>query len=154
MGLLFVGARVILAAVFAAAGVAKLTNLKASRKTVADFGLPNGLANAIGSMLPFAELTVAASLLAVRSAWWAGLAAFGLLLAFITAIAVNLAQGRKPDCQCFGQIQSKPIGWPTLARNGALAALAALIVWTGAAAQQSIIDVSSRRRARRLLGFV
>jgi thiol-disulfide isomerase/thioredoxin len=140
MGLLLLIARIMLAAVFATAGAAKLTNLKASRKAVDDFGVPAWLSHPIGSALPFAELTVAISLVSVRSAWWGGVGALVLLAAFIAAIAVNLALGRKPDCQCFGQIQSKPIGWPTLARNGALAALAALVVWAGPA-QTSVIDV-------------
>jgi hypothetical protein len=120
----------LLAAVFAVAGAAKVTNLKASRKTVADFGLPDVLANPLGSALPFAELTVAVLLLPVRSAWWGGWGASALLAAFIAAIAVNLAKAHMPNCQCFGQIQSKPIGWPTLARNGALALCAALVVWS------------------------
>jgi hypothetical protein len=34
-----------------------------------------------------------------------------LLVLFIVAIAVTLARGRKPDCHCFGQLHSKPIGW-------------------------------------------
>jgi hypothetical protein len=81
------------------------------------------------------------ALLPVRSAWWGGSAALALLVGFIAAIAINLAQGRKPDCQCFGQSQSKPIGWSTLARNGVVGALAAVTVWAGAVGQVSIIDV-------------
>ncbi|MDX6381014.1 MAG: hypothetical protein QOI57_2038, partial [Rubrobacteraceae bacterium] len=46
-------------------------------------------------------------------------------------IALNLARGRKPDCHCFGQLHSAPAGWNTLARNGALAAVAGLLVWQG-----------------------
>jgi peroxiredoxin/uncharacterized membrane protein YphA (DoxX/SURF4 family) len=144
MGLLLIVARIILAAVFAVAGTAKLTNLKGSRKVVTDFGLPNWLANPLGSVLPFAELTVALLLLPVGSAWWGGLGALGLLIAFIAAIAVSLAQGRKPDCQCFGQIRSKPIGWPTLLRNSVLASCASLVVYGGTVAQVSLIEVIAR----------
>jgi peroxiredoxin len=154
MGLLLLVARIVLAAVFVVAGAAKLSNLKASRKAVTDFGLPNWLANPIGSVLPFAEVTVAVLLLPAQSAWWAGLGALGLLLAFIAAIAVNLAQGRKPDCQCFGQIQSKPIGWPTLARNGVLAAIAVLVIWAGTSAQLSFIDVIAGLSGRQALASV
>ena len=141
MGLLLLVARIVLAVVFAVAGAAKLPSLKASRKAVADFGLPVWLANPVGSVLPFVELTVALLLLPVRSAWWGGIGALALLLAFIAAITVNLALGRKPDCQCFGQIQSKPIGWPTLIRNAVLAAFAGPIVWAPASDQVSVIDV-------------
>lgn len=153
MGLLLLSARLILSGLFAVAGVAKLTNLKVSQKTVADFGLPGWLANGLGSVLPFAELAVAISLLPARSAWWGGWGALVLLLAFITAIATNLAQGRKPDCQCFGQIQSKPIGWPTLARNGVLASFAGLVVLAGAAVQPRFIDTVAGLSERQALAL-
>ncbi len=54
-----------------------------------------------------------------------------LLAMFVTGIATNLARGRQPDCRCFGQIHSAPVSWKTLARNGALAAVAVLVVAQG-----------------------
>jgi thiol-disulfide isomerase/thioredoxin len=30
---------------------------------------------------------------------------------------VNLARGQTHDCHCFGQLYSRPLGWPTLLRN-------------------------------------
>jgi peroxiredoxin len=138
---MILAARIVLAALFAVAGIAKLINLRASRTVVADFGIPKRLAIPLGSALPFAEVTVAVLLMPVRSAWWGGLGALGLLVGFIAVIAVNLAHGRKPDCQCFGQIRSKPIGWPTLARNGLLALCAGLVMRIGPAGQPSVIDV-------------
>ena len=36
-----------------------------------------------------------------------------------------------PECRCFGQLHSAPVGPKTLARNAALAAVAALVVWQG-----------------------
>src|SRR5690606_25514610 len=38
---------------------------------------------------------------------------------------------RQPDCHCFGQLHSEPAGWPTLVRNGILAALAAFLLVRG-----------------------
>ncbi|HEX3724526.1 MAG TPA: TlpA family protein disulfide reductase, partial [Nitrolancea sp.] len=35
------------------------------------------------------------------------------------------------DCHCFGQLHSEPIGWPTLARNGVLSAIAIFIIVAG-----------------------
>ena len=46
-------------------------------------------------------------------------------------VTYNLARGRKPECHCFGQIHSAPVGWKTLARNGVLAAVAGFILWAG-----------------------
>ena len=39
-----------------------------------------------------------------------------------------MARGESPDCHCFGQLHSAPAGWRTLARNGALALIAAFVV--------------------------
>jgi hypothetical protein len=54
--------------------------------------------------------------------------ALSLLLLFVVGIGANLARGRKPDRHSFGQLHSAPVGWSTLARNGALAALASLVL--------------------------
>src|ERR1700749_4848233 len=52
-----------------------------------------------------------------------------LLLIFIAGIVGALARGLTPDCNCFGQLSSSEIGWQTLARNGILVLVAALVVW-------------------------
>src|SRR5215217_7533153 len=124
-------ARLVLAAVFIVAGLAKLSDLKGSRKAIADFGLPEVLASPLAVLLPLAELGVGAALIPASSAWWGALGALGLLLVFVVGISINLARGRKPECHCFGQLHSAPAGWKTLARNGVLAALAAFLVWQG-----------------------
>jgi peroxiredoxin/uncharacterized membrane protein YphA (DoxX/SURF4 family) len=124
-------ARLVLAAVFILAGVAKLSDFKGSRKAIIDFGLPALLASPLALLLPLAELGAAAALIPASSAWWGALGALGLLLLFLVGISINLARGRKPDCHCFGQLHSAPAGWKTLARNGALAAVAGFVLWEG-----------------------
>lgn len=124
-------ARLVLAAVFALAGVAKLSDLEGSRKAIKEFGLPAVLASPLALLLPLAELGVAVALIPASSAWWGALGALGLLLLFVVGISVNLALGRKPDCHCFGQLHSAPAGWKTLARNGVLAAVAGFVLWEG-----------------------
>jgi peroxiredoxin len=42
-----------------------------------------------------------------------------------------MARGRKPDCHCFGQLHSAPVGRPTLIRNAVLAACAGWLVSRG-----------------------
>ncbi len=124
-------ARVVLAAVFLLAGVAKLADPKGASKALGEFGLPKAPAALLALILPVVEIGVAVALLPAESAWygaWASLALFGV---FIMAIAVNLIRGRKPDCHCFGQLHSAPVGRSTLIRNGALAALAAWLVVLG-----------------------
>jgi methylamine dehydrogenase accessory protein MauD len=124
-------ARLLLAAVFVVAALGKLTDRAGSRQAIIDFGVPAVLANLVGILLPMAELAIAAALIPVSTAWWGTMGALALLLLFVAGIAVNLARGRKPNCHCFGQLHSAPVGWKTLARNGVLAALATFVVWQG-----------------------
>src|SRR5215218_4770615 len=122
-------ARLVLAAVFSLAGVAKLSDLKGSRRAIVDFGVPSAIGAPLGLVLPLAELTVAATLLPASTAWWGALGALALLSVFVVGITYNLARGRKPECHCFGQLHSAPAGWKTLARNGVLAAIAGFVLW-------------------------
>ena len=124
-------ARLLLAAVFTLAGVAKLSDLKGSRKAIIEFGLPALLASPLALLLPLAELAVAAALIPASSAWWGAVGALGLLLSFVVGISINLARGKKPECHCFGQLHSAPAGWKTLARSGVLAAVAGFVLWEG-----------------------
>jgi peroxiredoxin len=125
-------ARLLLAAVFAVAGLAKLADLPGSRQAMRDFGAPAWLAPPLGLLLPIAELAVAIALIPNASAWWGALGALVLLLLFVAGIGASLARGKHPDCHCFGQLHSRPAGWPALARNGALAVVATFILWQGA----------------------
>src|SRR5215210_6945451 len=131
MDIVILFARLLLAAVFVVAGVAKLADREGSRRAVADFGVPPPLAAPLGILLPLAELAVAAALIPTSTAFWGAVGALVLLLLFVAGIGANLARGRRPDCHCFGQLHSSPAGWSTLARNGVLAAIAALLVWRG-----------------------
>jgi methylamine dehydrogenase accessory protein MauD len=125
------GARLVLALVFAVAGVAKLTDRAGSRRAIVDFGIPAALAGPLGILLPLAELAIAAALIPTTTAWWGAVGALVLLLLFAAAIGANLARGHKPNCHCFGQLHSAPAGRSTLVRNAVLAAPAAFVVWHG-----------------------
>ena len=131
MDLLIVIARLLLAAVFAVSGVAKLLDRAGTRRALADFGVPVALVRPAGVLLPAAELAVAASLALTPAAWWGALGALVLLAAFVVVLSVSLARGRRPDCRCFGQLGTSPIGWGTVARNVALMIAAALVLWPG-----------------------
>jgi peroxiredoxin len=124
-------ARLLLSLVFAIAGVAKLADREGSRRAIVDFGAPSALAAPLGLLLPLAELAIAATLLPASTAWWGAMGALALLSVFVVGITYNLARGRKPECHCFGQLHSAPVGGKTLARNGVLAALAGFILWAG-----------------------
>lgn len=124
MDILLLVARLVLFGVFAVAGVTKLLDLAGSQQAMRGFGLPEALAKPAGIALPVAELLVAVLLLPVATAGWGALLGMLLLVAFVGGIAYNLSKGRTPDCHCFGQLHSEPIGRPTLIRNGVLALVA------------------------------
>jgi thiol-disulfide isomerase/thioredoxin len=131
VGVALLATRITVSAVFLIAGAGKLSDLPGSRRAAAAFGLPELLARYVGVLLPVGELAIGVALLVNRLAWWGGLAGLLLLLAFIGGISVSLIRGRTPDCHCFGQIHSEPIGATTLLRNGVLALGAAFIVLSG-----------------------
>jgi thiol-disulfide isomerase/thioredoxin/uncharacterized membrane protein YphA (DoxX/SURF4 family) len=131
MSIILLLARLLLAVVFGIAGIAKLVDLAGSRKSLAAFGVPKFLAIPLAWLLPLGELVCAVALIPVASAWWGATGVLFLLLTFIVGISVSLIRGRKPDCHCFGQLHSAPIGWRTLVRNCALALISAWIVWQG-----------------------
>src|SRR5437763_14526978 len=110
MSILLLYARVLLAAVFVVAGLAKLADRAGSRQALVGFGLPAALAAPLGLLLPLAELAVAVALLATTSAWWGALGALALLLLFVAGVSFNLARGRTPDCRGFGLLPSGTVG--------------------------------------------
>lgn len=124
-------ARLFLAAVFGLASATKLADIRGSRAAVAGFGVPERLASALGTLLPFAELAIAAALLPAGSARVGALGAVALLSVFVVAIARSMIRGEAPACHCFGQLHSEPAGARTLARNVVLAAFAAFVVVEG-----------------------
>ena len=122
---LTLAARILLSAVFVVAAVGKLTDLEGARGAVRDFGAPARLAGPLALALVLAELAVAGLLIPGSTAVIGAAGALALLLLFVVAIATSLAQGRAPDCHCFGSLHSAPAGPATLIRNGVLAAVAA-----------------------------
>lgn len=159
MSIVLLLARLVLAAVFLVAGIAKLADLAGSRQAMRDFGVPSKLATPLGTLLPLAELVVAVALLFPATAWWGAVGALVLLLMFVGGIGYNLARGRQPECHCFGQLHSAPAGWPTLIRNLVLAAVAGVVViFGGSTPELSVVDwlapLSMSQRFEVLAGIV
>lgn len=124
MSVVLLSARLLLAAVFLVAAVAKLADREGSRRAARQFGVPAPLSSLIGALLPLAELTVAGALIADPTARWGAAGALVLLTLFITALVIALSRGRRPDCHCFGQLHAAPAGRATLVRNVVLAGVA------------------------------
>lgn len=122
-------ARLLVAIVFLLAGATKLVDPVGTRKALRNFGLPRALVGPGMITLPLVELAVAATLIPVSLVQYGAWGALALLVVFLLAVGVAMALGRKPDCHCFGQLHSSPVGWPTLIRNIVLAACAGWLVW-------------------------
>jgi len=119
--------------VFAVAAVSKLADWAGSRQAVEHFGVPRRVSGLAAVLLSTAELGIAVGLLPSAIYGWAAFGALTLLIIFMVGIGVTLARGQRPECHCFGQLHSAPVGWRTLVRNGVLATVAALVVWQGSA---------------------
>lgn len=124
MQLLLLVSRLLLAAVFLLAGSTKLADPRGWRRAVRDFSVPAFLVGPVMVLLPLVEVSVAIALLPAALAWYGARGALALLIAFLLAVAYAMIRGRKPDCHCFGQLPSAPVGWQTLARNALLGVLA------------------------------
>src|SRR5262245_58204997 len=108
--------RVVLAAVFGIAGIAKFFDLKGSEKAMKGFGLPDVLAKPFSIILPAIEIFIAYLLLS-EFRWYGAVGALILLSLFILGMIGQIVRGNKPDCHCFGQLYSEPVGYSSLIRN-------------------------------------
>jgi len=120
-----------LSGLFGIAGIAKLVDRRGTLEAVQNFGVPARYAALVQTLLPLMEVAVAIGLLFGNVAKWSALVGLLLLGVFVVAISFNLYRGNNPECHCFGQIYSRPLGWGTLLRNGAFAVCAGLVVWRG-----------------------
>lgn len=131
MEIILLIARLFLAVILLIAGVAKATDQAATRKALLGFGVSRRLSVLLGWSLPFVEIVVALALISLKAAWAAAIAALALMVIFAIAIGASLLRGRTPECNCFGQLHSKPVSWSMFTRNLMLAAVAAFIVAQG-----------------------
>ncbi len=146
--------RIILFGIFALAGVGKLLDLDGSEKTIKDFGVPDILAKPFSVLLPFAEILVAILLLFVQTSWLGAIGGFLLLLTFIGGMLFQMAKGNAPDCHCFGQIHSEPVGAKSLIRNGIFAILAFFLILSGKDNQGLSVFNSSNNSEGNFMSFI
>ena len=133
--------RIILAATFAMASLHKFRDMDQFREILISYRLPLGpAAPVLANAIPVFELIVAISLIVIPG-YISGAAALCLLLAYSSAIALNLQRGRTDlDCGCSGPAHRQPIGLGLLLRNALLAAMAALTMLPTSARMQVWLD--------------
>lgn len=113
-------AAVLLAGLFAWAGVAKLTDRGRATRTFAAFGLP--APRLLGTAVPVVELVLAVGLLVIPAV--AAYAALGMLAAFTTFLVRAVRAGVKVGCGCFGSARDEPVSAVEVLRNALLAGAA------------------------------
>jgi peroxiredoxin/uncharacterized membrane protein YphA (DoxX/SURF4 family) len=123
--------RLLLAFAFLLAGAAKFFDPLGFRKSLREFGVPLILAKPSMVLLPAVEFLVGTALVPAGLAWYGACGALALLTVFLIALGISMVRGRKPACRCFGQLHTKPVGWPELSRDAALAVCAAWLVSRG-----------------------
>lgn len=120
MPFLFLLLQIVLVVTFVVAGAAKLRDREGTRQTLQDFGVADRFSASLATVLPVAELLVAALLVVPFTMRIGAAGAFVLLSVFLGGILQNLSRGKRPACNCFGQVHSTPIGARTIVRNAAL----------------------------------
>ncbi len=127
-------ARLVLAGVWLAAGIGKVTDLDGSIRAVHAYQLtPYEVSVIIGAALPWVELVLAALLLAGLATRVAAAVSSLLLTGFVAGIASAWARGLSIDCGCFGgggelEPGVDPGYHLTLARDAGLLLLAVFLV--------------------------
>lgn len=132
-------ARLVLAAVFAVASVGKALDPEGSVKATRGFGVPERFARPIGLALPAMEMLAAVLLLPVSTAFAGAILSLALLTAFLAGMLNSLRKGEAPDCHCFGQFHSEPVGTRSIVRNVVLGAVAILIMTGGSTPGRSLL---------------
>jgi peroxiredoxin/uncharacterized membrane protein YphA (DoxX/SURF4 family) len=123
--------RLLLFAILAIAGIGKLLDREGSEKAVKAFGTPEPLVKTLAVLLPIAELIFGFCLLFVSFSWIGAAGALLLLVTFIGGMLIQMIKGEAPDCHCFGQIHSEPVGPKSLIRNIVIAILPIVLLLSG-----------------------
>lgn len=127
--------RLMLFGVFAIAGAGKLLDIDGSEKAVRAFGVPGSISKPIGLLIPIAELIIAFLVLFVSTSWFGSIGTLLILSIFTVGMLWQLKHGNAPDCHCFGQIHSEPVGPKSLVRNLVIAAFAIVLAAAGRSGQ-------------------
>jgi len=123
-------ARLLVGGVFVVAGGFKIGHADQFAAQIAAFGiLPQPVIAPIALLLPFLEVILGLYLIAGLYTRLAAGFAIVQLLIFAGAIASAVVQGHSLSCGCFGPNDTSVTSWPEVARDVALALVAALIAW-------------------------
>jgi len=129
LGLLIV--RLVLFGILVVAGIGKLLDREGSEKAIKAFGTPDVFVKSFAFLIPIAELIFAGCLLFTTYSWLGAAGALLLMVTFIGGMLVQMIKGEAPDCHCFGQIHSEPVGPKSLIRNILIGILPIVLLMSG-----------------------
>lgn len=132
----------ILALMFMLAAIKAFTDREAYMAMLGDFGVSARFRQALAVTLTGLELLTGVALLVPACASAGAMAALCLLCCYTAVLAYTLSTGKRPRCNCFGQLSQKPIGYRTILRNGGFIALSALLVWRDDVPMASSVGVA------------
>ena len=122
--------RVLLGALFVAAGALKVGHFNDLAAAIAGFRLlPPQVVGPLALILPFFEIGLGLYLIAGLFTRGAAVVATVQLCIYAAAIASAVIRHIPANCGCFGPQDSAPADWPHVAADLALAALCAIVAW-------------------------
>jgi uncharacterized membrane protein YphA (DoxX/SURF4 family) len=149
--------RLVLGGVWLAAGLSKLGDLAGSGRAVVAYRLlPAGVADVLGSVLPFVEIAIGVLLLLGLATRVAAAASGVLLVAYIAGVASVWARGLRIDCGCFGgggdlTSDTRPQYATEIVRDIALLIVAGFLVvrpWTRVSLDSWVLGTGEAPRAK------
>ena len=145
--------RLLLAVVLGVAALGKIFDRAGSEKAFAEFGVPGVFVRPLFYFLPAAELTIAVSLFFIEVSWFGAIGAAALFAVFTAGMLYQYAKGNAPDCHCFGQIHSEPVGLSSILRNVVLLAMAVALIAAGRSNQGLNIADTNQDVMQFVIGF-
>lgn len=126
---LHLAARLVIATVLLLAALHKLRDRATFHRALAAYGIvPEAALRVTANVLPLLEIALAGLLLVTQTAAIGAVAAVLLIVAYSTAIAVNLARGRREiDCGC--GVSASHLSAALLARNSVLVCITSAILF-------------------------
>jgi len=119
----------VLGAVFVAAAIPKLRHPKTFTLAVMEYRvLPPFLSRLFARIVPPLELLLGTFFLTGTVVRLAAAATTLLLTSFLIGIAVNLARGRRVECNCFGSGRQRKTGWILVFQDLALAGMCLVLL--------------------------
>lgn len=119
-------AQIVIGLVFAAAGLAKIGDLKSFAEQVHYFRMiPVWSENLVAMTLPWIELVAAGSLILGIRARAGGILVFAMMALFTIAVGQAFARGIDIECGCFGTSDGSTVGAKKLLENVGLT----LVAW-------------------------